>query len=83
MAGQGGSRPEPQVTETEEAVSFCFKGNGGSNVPPGEAMISGLLKKSVKVTVENVSQGNQHVDAWIVESVFDLAEGACSDLHTP
>lgn len=46
-------------------------------------MRSGLLEKSVKVTVENFGQGNQHIDAWIVESVFDLAEGACSDFHAP
>lgn len=46
-------------------------------------MILGLLKKGVKVTAENVCQSNQHVDAGIVEPIFDLAVGACGDRDTP
>lgn len=46
-------------------------------------MILGLLKKGVKITVENVCQGNQHIDTGIVEPIFDLAVGACGDFHTP
>lgn len=68
--------------ETEEAVSFSFAGNGGSNVPPEEIMILGLLKKGIKITVENVRQSNQHIDAGIVESIFDFAVGACGDFNT-
>lgn len=83
MAGRENSRLEPQVKETEETVSFLYTGNSGPNAPPEEAAISGLLKKGVKVTVENVCQGDQHIDAGIVEPIFDFAVGACGDFDTP
>lgn len=40
------------------------------------------MKKGVKVAMENVCQSNQHVDARVVESIFDLAVGARCDFDT-